>query len=232
MIPEFRNGDRRRVDPEYRGITLQAWKAKQSGEMEKAKALNKIAQTMPSGMPNDPNFKRLWYVRYADDWLAGVIGTKSEAQTIKTRVADYLKYELKLDLSEEKTLVTHARNEKAKFLGYEVQALHCDTKHTDGQRQVIIPRTGKKSLETHFGAVPLIWNKRAHIDDNREVRIWSKRSEVVQRLLAEQCELCGNKESIEMHHIRKMADIQSKNGKPVAEWNETKKKPRRMQAVP
>lgn len=329
VISQFNKGERRRVNPPYRKLTLEAWRAKQAGETDRAKALIKTAQAMPSRMPDDPNFKRLWYVRYADDWLAGVTGTKTEAVGIRNKIAEYLRQELKLELNEEKTLITHAGKGKARFLGYHVHALHCDTKHTDGQRsingsiglrvpyevikenrakymrkgkpihrperlrdepysivnqyqmeyrgivqyykmaynlsklsslkytmevslvktlankykttcskiygryraditlaegtyrvlQVTIPRTGnKKPLETHFGGVPLIWNKWARIDDDREVRIWSKRSEVIERLLAEQCELCGNKESIEMHHIRKLADIQPKNGKPVAEW--------------
>jgi len=136
MIPSFNKGVRRKVNPEYSKIIREAWTAKKEGQLQKAKELNQQAQQMPSRIPDDPNFRRLWYVRYADDWLAGVVGTKADATAIKNKIANYLRDELKLELSAEKTLITHARNEKAKFLGYEVQTLHCDTKHTDGQRSI------------------------------------------------------------------------------------------------
>jgi len=84
--------------------------------------------------------------------------------------------------------------------------------------QVVVSREDKKPLEAHFGAVPLIHNKWVCIDDEREVRLWSKRSEVIERLLANECELCGKKGQIEMHHIRKLADVQSKHGKEVPQW--------------
>lgn len=84
--------------------------------------------------------------------------------------------------------------------------------------QVIVPRENKKPLETHFGAVPLRWNKWVKIDDNKGVRLWSKRSEVVERLLADQCELCGSEGKIEMHQVRKFADVQIKHGKEIPKW--------------
>lgn len=136
LVPSFNKGTRRKANPAYSKITREAWEAKCEGDYLKAKTLNKQAQQMPSRQPNDPNFKRLWYVRYADDWLAGVIGTKEDAVAIKNQIAQYLEEELKLQLSAEKTLITHARTEKAKFLGYEVHSLHCDTKHTGGQRSI------------------------------------------------------------------------------------------------
>lgn len=136
LVPSFNKGARRKANPAYSKITREAWKAKCEGDLLKAKALNKQAQQMPSRIPNDPNFRWLWYVRYADDWLAGVIGTKEEATAIKSQIAIYLQEELKLQLSADKTLITHARTEKAKFLGCEVHSLHCDIKHTDGQRSI------------------------------------------------------------------------------------------------
>jgi hypothetical protein len=103
--------------------------------LEEARRLNQQAQSIPSRDPNDPNFRRLWYVRYADDFLLGVVGSKSEALDIKQKIAMFLRDELKLELSDEKTLVTHARDEAAKFLGYEIHILHADDKHDHrGQR--------------------------------------------------------------------------------------------------
>lgn len=97
--------------------------------------MSQEAQKIPSRDPHDPNFRRLWYTRYADDFLLGLVGTKAEAVEIKQKLAAFLRSEIKLELSEEKTLVTHARDEKARFLGYEIYILHADDKHDHrGQR--------------------------------------------------------------------------------------------------
>lgn len=67
----------------------------------------------------DNDFKRLQYIRYADDFIVGVIGSKEDAKSLKSKIAEYLKNSLKLELSEEKTLITNS-SDKAKFLGYEI----------------------------------------------------------------------------------------------------------------
>jgi len=85
----------------------------------------------------DPDFRRLRYVRYADDFLLGFIGPKEEAQKIKEQLRGYLAEILKLELSEEKTLLTHVRTERARFLGYEITRFHDDTRHDkDGRRSI------------------------------------------------------------------------------------------------
>ena len=63
---------------------------------------------------------RLRYCRYADDTLLGFAGPKAEAEEIKQRLAAFLRDELKLELSPAKTLITHARTQRARFLGYEI----------------------------------------------------------------------------------------------------------------
>lgn len=69
MIPEFSIGKKRKVNIEYCKITWRAWNAKVAGDLTMAKELTQLAQSIPSQDPFDANFKRLWYVRYADDWL-------------------------------------------------------------------------------------------------------------------------------------------------------------------
>jgi group II intron reverse transcriptase/maturase len=71
--------------------------------------------------PQDSGYKRLFYIRYADDWLCGVIGSKADAEAIKADIREYLKDTLKLELSDEKTLITNARD-FAQFLSYDVCA--------------------------------------------------------------------------------------------------------------
>ena len=80
------------------------------------------------------------------------------------------------------------------------------------------PRESKTPLITHFGGVSLKWNKWVAIDDEQQSHIWNGRSEVVQRLLAQKCELCGSQSNIEVHHIRKLADLEPKGRKPRPEW--------------
>ncbi len=135
LIPAYTHGRRRKTHPPYVAITKAAWKARKAGNLGVARLLSQQAQTMPSRDPNDPNFRRLRYTRYADDFLLGFTGTKAEANDVKGKIATFLWDELKLELSEEKTLITNARGEVAQFLGYEVHTLHADDKHDyRGQR--------------------------------------------------------------------------------------------------
>ena len=52
--------------------------------------------TMPSGNDMDRNFRRLRYLRYADDFLIGVIGTKNECETIKADITKFMQEKLRL----------------------------------------------------------------------------------------------------------------------------------------
>ena len=71
--------------------------------------------------PMDKEYRRLVYVRYADDWLCGVIGSKNDAEAIKADFKDFLSEKLLLELSDEKTLITNAQD-RARFLGYDICA--------------------------------------------------------------------------------------------------------------
>src|SRR5688572_22141103 len=93
-------------------------------------------RSLPSQDPNDPDYRRLRYVRYADDWLLGFAGPRHEAEEIKSTIAAFLREELKLELSPSKTLITHATSQAARFLGYEIKVQHSDTKITRGRRAV------------------------------------------------------------------------------------------------
>jgi hypothetical protein len=73
-----------------------------------------------SAAPCDPDYRRLRYVRYADDFLLGFVGPAEEAREIRDRLGMFLEQRLKLTLSKEKTLITHALDEKARFLGHEI----------------------------------------------------------------------------------------------------------------
>jgi hypothetical protein len=74
--------------------------------------------------------------------LIGFIGSKKEAEEIKKEIAEYLQTELKLQLNQEKTLITHARSEKARFLGYDVHTMHQNTKYDKNGRRAVNGRIG------------------------------------------------------------------------------------------
>lgn len=98
------------------------------------KELTQRMRSLPSKDPMDPNYRRLNYVRYADDFLIGVIGSKSDAEAVLQRVRVFLKEVLYLDVSEEKTGIVKA-TDGARFLGY-------DVKTKDGVRLAKFQRDG------------------------------------------------------------------------------------------
>ena len=127
---KFRKGDRRSINPEYWRLNNKKNRLKQklqktSNEQMRKNYLYEIAQlskqmlSTPHKDAMDADFRRLQYVRYADDFLISVIGSKSECETIKADITQFMREQLKLELSDEKTLITHAQD-KAKFLGYEI----------------------------------------------------------------------------------------------------------------
>ena len=81
-------------------------------------------------------------MRYADDFILGFAGPKSEAETIKTWIGNFLRDHLKLELSPEKTLITHAATETARFLGYEIT-----TRSKRDSRSVSANRTGSLNIK-------------------------------------------------------------------------------------
>jgi group II intron reverse transcriptase/maturase len=136
LIPEYTRGRIRKQDTGYARVRAARDRAHKRGDHASARELRKQLRGMPSGDPRDPGFRRLHYARYADDTLLGFTGPRAEAEEIKQRLAAFLHDELKLELSQDKTLITHARTQAAKFLGYEVTVLHNDRKVTAGRRTV------------------------------------------------------------------------------------------------
>lgn len=90
---------------------------------EKIREIDRRKLTMPYSDPFDANYKRLQYVRYADDFLVGVIGSKEDAVAIKEQIKAFVADILHLELSDEKTLITHSKK-KARFLGYDIYVRH------------------------------------------------------------------------------------------------------------
>ena len=330
LIPRFTRGKYRKRNLEYGALQTRMLSYKKKGDVTKAKELRKAMQQIPSRDTTDPDFRRLHYVRYADDFLLGFTGPKEEAQEIKKILSEFLDKELRLELSEDKTLITHARTESARFLGYEIKRFHSDTRHDrlgrrsvngkiylrvpkdvvrercnlykakgkpihraelmndsdytivsiyqgqyrgyvqyyalahnihdlnqlrwvmvtsllktlaakhkmsvngvaqryksvvktpQGPRRcfaVKVEREGKKPLVARFGGLPLKRQPRAEIEDQpKTIGLKSGTVELVQRMLADTCELCGSTQNIQVHHIRKLADLNARGQKAKPHW--------------
>jgi group II intron reverse transcriptase/maturase len=76
-----------------------------------------------TSMRNHSNLKTAYYVRYADDWVI-LTDSKEDAEKLKYKAKRYLKDTLKLELSEEKTLITNVKSKPIKFLGVEIKLVN------------------------------------------------------------------------------------------------------------
>jgi group II intron reverse transcriptase/maturase len=136
LIPKYTRGTGRAENPAYKQTSDRIVRARRRYDLGEVRRLRQRLRTLPRGDTRDPGFRRLRYVRYADDHLLGFIGPKAEAETIKAELARFLREDLKLELSPDKTLITHGRAEAARFLGYEITIGHADHKTTNGRRSV------------------------------------------------------------------------------------------------
>ena len=151
----FDRGIERKVNPDYKSISGQIWwlgtklrkteNEETRGELIKAiKQLQKSRLHLPSVDEMDEGFRRIKYVRYADDFIIGVIGSKADCVAIKEDITKFLGEKLKLTLSADKTLITHG-NDKAKFLGYEIYVRPFSEQTVRGEKSgKLIKAFGKK----------------------------------------------------------------------------------------
>ena len=134
LIPQHTRGNSRKVSREYSRLAKRRQAARRRGDRASARELAQQMRNLPYGDPMDPGYRRLKYIRYADDHILGFIGPKAEAEQIKARLAAFLRETLALELNQSKTLITHARTRAARFLGYEITVQHGNTKLTGGIR--------------------------------------------------------------------------------------------------
>jgi len=84
--------------------------------------------------------------------------------------------------------------------------------------EVSVEREGKKPLVARFGGIALKRNLKTTISDQQLLPWKPKRSELLQRLMADQCEVCGKVGNIEVHHIRALKDLNVKGRKVKPLW--------------
>nr|WP_241390764.1 reverse transcriptase/maturase family protein [Serratia proteamaculans]ULG15714.1 reverse transcriptase [Serratia proteamaculans] len=137
LLPKYNKGKARARNREYEVLHGIEHYNRRMGRIDISIAARKKKQTLPSFDPYDPNYRRLRYVRYADDFLLGFSGPRSEAEEIKKEVSQFLSKELNLEVSQEKTLITHGRTGKARFLGYDIQVGQCDTFRSGKDRRSV-----------------------------------------------------------------------------------------------
>jgi group II intron reverse transcriptase/maturase len=334
LIPQYTRGTDRTRNPAYRKVTDAIGKARKLGDRAAVRDLRKQKRRLPSGNPQDPAYRRLRYIRYADDHLLGFIGPKAEAEEIKTRLALFLRDELKLELNEEKTLITHARTRAAKFLSYEVTVQHSRERPSiNGVIRLRVPQTvikakcapylkhgkpesrsqllnyddngiintygaeyrglvqyyllagdvwklnrlrwvietsmlktlankhdstvtkmatkykttidtphgprtcfeastlraGRKPLVARFGGIPLKRQRKAVLEDHQPPT-YINRKELINRLQTGQCELCEHRAQVEVHQVRKLADL-TRSRQPRPAWAQLMVKIRRRTLV-
>lgn len=189
-------GDRKAKNPEYARVTRRLRRLRTQGNTRTGeyRTLVKYRRTIPSVVVNDADYIRIKYLRYADDWIIGVYGSKALAQQIKERVKEYLHTHLKLRLNEEKTRVTHARSEEAHFLGTllslgaggEAKIAHITnvwgrtfTRRCTGWQTVmhaplpkIIQRLRERGICTAEGK-PVAKGAWTHLDEDQIIRLYS-----------------------------------------------------------
>lgn len=160
-MKEFERGKKRQKSEEYANweqklkylrYKLYAKDKWETLTAEERKAANDRIRGIRSEMlkckysdPQDSGYRRLFYVRYADDWLCGVTGSKQDAEEIKADIKKFLSETLKLELSEEKTLITNARD-MAHFLSYDIFVSDNESLREDKNGHTRRVRSGKVKL--------------------------------------------------------------------------------------
>lgn len=162
-IQKFNKGKDRKRNPEYRKLETKRRNLVEKLKKAKSKAdkdiiLAEIRQVemerrdVPYSLPMDESYKRMQYVRYADDFLIGVIGSKKDCEMTKKDIAEFLSAKLGLELSQEKTLITHGQK-KAHFLGYSIYVRKSNLPKKDKQGRMVRNYGGRIVLEVESSTI-------------------------------------------------------------------------------
>jgi RNA-directed DNA polymerase len=169
LIAKTTKGKARRNNPEYfhyaKGASRLNKKIKQEENpetrdnlLEMKKVMHRRMLEIPCQDQADPEYRRLRYVRYADDFVLGAICSKREAEEIYKEIENFLKEELKLKTSQEKSGIRH-NSEVIRFLGYDitvsneektvklmVKGQHTKKRSVKGQVTLTVPDAKLKSF--------------------------------------------------------------------------------------
>lgn len=175
MKKNFDKGKLAQRNPEYRKLEYKRGKALKDGDTDQANKHLKEMQNLNARLPNDPNFRRLYYVRYADDWIIAIRGQLSDAKSILANIQKFLSSKLKLNLSLEKSKITNGRTGVATFLGINISAStvkgsskgrNHQRLRTSGELRMLAPmgriykklaKVGFMDIEKKYGVPRLLW---------------------------------------------------------------------------
>lgn len=142
--------------------------------------------------------KVMKYIRYADDFIIGVKGEKADCEQIKRQFSEFIGQTLKMELSEEKTLITHS-SQYARFLGYDIRVRRDNTAKGEKRRGFANYMDCKNTGSFHEVII------------DYAVLYASTRTTFDDRLSARVCELCGKTDvSLEIHHVNKVKNLKGK----------------------
>lgn len=136
----FDKGARRRKNPVYRHVQHLLSHNKKILNPQDKRELSQQLRSLKSKDFKDPNFKRLQYIRYADDFLVGIIGERAESVHIKQEIRNFLLNSLSLNLNFDKTHITNLNREGINFLGTFIQG------NQEKEKKVHLIRIGKKRV--------------------------------------------------------------------------------------
>lgn len=168
LMPRWNKGKRRKHNSEYVKYRSRRSAARAKGDYAKYKEATKKMRELPSQDMHDPFFRRLKYVRYADDFLLGFIGNKKEARWILQNIEEFLGSQLKFQTNESKSKITHAKSETANFLGYGISVYGNISTKITGLRRSANGRITLKLPQGYVAAKSQEWerNGKPLIDGN------------------------------------------------------------------
>jgi len=120
LAEKLSKGKTKKPNPDYRKVEGRRSYCLKTKRYEEAAELLQKMREIPSKNQMDGDYARVKYVRYADDFVICIDGNKALAEQIKQDVSRFLWETLKLELNADKTLITNLKNERVKFLGYEI----------------------------------------------------------------------------------------------------------------
>lgn len=127
LAKKLTKGKRKKDNPAYIRLSSKRRRRLKKGGIDEADALLKEMRKLPSQDQMDSNYSRVKYFRYADDFVICIDGSKELAEQIKQDITEFLRNTLKLELNADKTLITNLKDERVRFLGYELSKSHDDT---------------------------------------------------------------------------------------------------------
>nr|YP_009710016.1 hypothetical protein [Coleochaete scutata]QFU80121.1 hypothetical protein [Coleochaete scutata] len=121
LMAKYNTGKNRSPYLPYFRLQRQKMKYQKAGDFKAAKKIRQQQRRMPTGDPYDPKYRRVRYVRYADDFIVGITGPYSMAVEIKEKITQFLKERMYMELSSAKTKITHFKTGKVHFLGADIK---------------------------------------------------------------------------------------------------------------